>query len=152
MAGSAWLGLIGWTIIPDLATRQLLSFTHKTLSNKFPRFTQPAPGTPGYRKHYAYTFAFVVLGYLFYNMVQSARALPQNFYEILGVAPNVDENGLKIAFRQFAKKYHPDRPGVGDDGTQLFMMVREVFEALKNPVVRFAYDRSVLYLFKFSLS
>jgi DnaJ-class molecular chaperone len=74
-------------------------------------------------------------------MVQSSRTLPPNFYEILGVVPDVDENGLKIAFRQFAKKHHPDRPGIGEDGAQLFMMVREVFEALKNPVVRFAYDR-----------
>ncbi|KAJ3569469.1 hypothetical protein NP233_g5023 [Leucocoprinus birnbaumii] len=121
--GSAWFGLIGWTIIPDLATRQLLAFSHKTLASKVPAFTPPVPGTPAYRKHYAYTFASVVLGYLLYNMVQSSRALPPNFYEILGVAPDVDENGLKLAFRAFAKKNHPDRPEVGKD------------------VVRFAYDR-----------
>ncbi|KAF9442048.1 DnaJ-domain-containing protein [Macrolepiota fuliginosa MF-IS2] len=139
--GSALFGLVGWTVVPDLVTRQLLSFLHRTLATKLPAFSPPVPGTPAYRKHYAYTFAFVVLGYLLYNMVQSARALPPNFYEILGVAPNVDENGLKVAFRQFAKRNHPDRPGVGEEGARLFMMVREVFEALKNPVVRFAYDR-----------
>ncbi len=145
-SGSAWLGLVGWTVVPDFATRHALSFIHTNLAAKVPTFTPPVPGTPAYRKHYAYTFACVVLGYLFYNMVQSARALPPNFYEILGVAPDVDENGLKIAFRQFAKRNHPDRPGVGEEGAQVFMMVREVFEALKNPVVRFAYDRYVLVL------
>ncbi|KAG6873144.1 hypothetical protein C0995_002518 [Termitomyces sp. Mi166 len=67
--------------------------------------------------------------------------MPPNFYQILSVESTVDEQGLKAAFRQFAKKNHPDRPGVGRDGEELFIMVRDVYEALKNPVVRFAYDR-----------
>jgi curved DNA-binding protein CbpA len=62
-----------------------------------------------------------------------------NYYEILGVAPSADENALKLAFRQFAKRYHPDR--VGPQGEALFITVRDAFEALKNPTVRFAYDR-----------
>ncbi|KAF4563094.1 hypothetical protein EYR40_007184 [Pleurotus pulmonarius] len=33
------------------------------------------------------------------------------------------------------------RPGVGRDGEEVFMRVRTMFEALKDPVVRFAYDR-----------
>jgi DnaJ-class molecular chaperone len=64
-----------------------------------------------------------------------------NFYQILSVPHAVDEAGLKAAFRQFAKKNHPDRPGVGRHGEELFIMVRDVYEALKDPVVRFAYDR-----------
>jgi len=74
-----------------------------------------------------------------YTLVQSSRAMPPNFYEILNVRPDVDENGLKLAFRTFAKRYHPDR--VGPQGEELFMYVRDAFEALKDPVVRFAYDR-----------
>ena len=66
-----------------------------------------------------------------------------NFYQILGVSPNVDETGLKLAFRTFAKRHHPDRPEVGKEGEVLFMAVRDAFEALKDPVVRFAYDRCV---------
>ena len=69
--------------------------------------------------------------------------MPPNFYEILGVRPDVDENGLKLAFRAFAKRYHPDRPGVGSQGAEMFMYVRDAFEALKDPVMRFAYDRYV---------
>lgn len=141
VSGTALFSLVGWSIVPDFATRQLLSFIHKTLANRLPRYSPPSQGTPAYRQHYAYTFAFVVLGYLLYNMIQSARALPPNFYEILGVASHVDENGLKAAFRQFAKWNHPDRPGVGEEGARMFMVVRESFEALKSPAVRFAYDR-----------
>jgi len=47
------------------------------------------------------TFAFVVLGYLLYNMVQSARTIEPSFYQILGVSPNADETELKLAFTQF---------------------------------------------------
>ncbi len=54
---------------------------------------------------------------------------------------DVDEAGLKAAFKGFAKRYNPDRPGVGRDGEEVFMRVRTMFEALKDPVVRFAYDR-----------
>ncbi|GLB37864.1 putative dnaJ molecular chaperone homology domain [Lyophyllum shimeji] len=129
------LSLVGWSVVPDFATKQLVSLLH--------RFAiLPAPTTqPTYRKQYALTFAFVVLTYLLYNLIDSARSMPPNFYQILSVHPTVDEQGLKASFRQFAKKNHPDRPGVGRDGEELFVMVRDVYEALKDPVVRFAYDR-----------
>ncbi|KAG6899392.1 hypothetical protein C0993_010611 [Termitomyces sp. T159_Od127] len=129
------LSLVGWSIVPDFAAKHLLSLLH--------RFAiLPVPTTqPTYRKQYALTFACVVLGYLSYNLIDSAHSMPPNFYQILSVESTVDEQGLKAAFRQFAKKNHPDRPGVGRDGEELFIMVRDVYEALKNPVVRFAYDR-----------
>ncbi|KAF8663653.1 hypothetical protein AX16_000895 [Volvariella volvacea WC 439] len=139
-AFGALSSLAGWAIVPDLATRQLLNIIHRLLQT-YLHLAPPQPGTPAYRQHYAYTFAFVVLGYLLYNMVQSAMSMPPNFYEIMGVASSVDEQGLKAAFKQWAKKYHPDRPGVGPDGEALFMLVRDAYEALKDPVKRFAYDR-----------
>ena len=64
-----------------------------------------------------------------------------NFYQILGAPPNADETELKLGFRQFAKRNHPDRPEIGKNGEERFMMDRDAFEALKDPVVRFAYDR-----------
>lgn len=129
------LSLVGWSVVPDFATKHVLSFCHKFS-------VLPAPTNQlTYRKQYALTFAFVVLTYLSYNLVESARSMPPNFYQILSVDPTVDESGLKTAFRQFAKKNHPDRPGVGRNGEELFIMVRDVYEALKDPVVRFAYDR-----------
>ena len=139
---SSLLSLGGWSIIPDLVTKHLLDFLYRNpLLSRFFRLTPAAPGTPQYRKHYGYTFAFVVLGYLLYNMVQSARTMEPNFYQILGAPPNADETELKLAFRQFAKRNHPDRPEIGKNGEEKFMMVRDAFEALKDPVVRFAYDR-----------
>ena len=33
----------------------------------------------------------------------------RDYYEVLGVDKNADDAALKKAFRQLAKKYHPDR-------------------------------------------
>lgn len=84
-------------------------------------------------------YAVVVLSYLFYQFRDVAMSMAPNYYEILGVNPSSDEATLKSAFRQFAKRNHPDR--VGPQGELLFMEVRDAFEALKNPITRFAYDR-----------
>lgn len=136
---SVLFSLVGWSVVPDLATKQLLSLLARY---RIPFLGRPAPpGTLEYRKHHAYAFAFVVLSYLLYTLVQSARAMSPNFYQVLNVAPSADENTLKLAFRHFAKRFHPDRPEVGEGGVELFMHVRDAFEALKDPVVRFAYDR-----------
>ncbi|KAK7036528.1 hypothetical protein VNI00_011725 [Paramarasmius palmivorus] len=131
---------LGWSVIPDFATKNGLFMTHRYI---FPSLGLKVPpqNTEEYRRQYRYAYAVVVLGYLFYTLVDGARSMEYNYYEILGVPPDVDENGLKIAFRHFARKYHPDRPGVGSAGAELFMKVRDAFEALKNPTVRFAYDR-----------
>ncbi|KAF5357335.1 hypothetical protein D9758_005940 [Tetrapyrgos nigripes] len=140
MVYNTLFGFVGWSIIPDFATRHALNFIHKFYPNIF-GVSPPRPGTPAYRQHYRYTFAAVILGYLLYTLIEGSRSMAPNFYEILGVPPDVDENGLKLAFRQFARRYHPDRPGVGAKGAELFIVVRDAFEALKNPTVRFAYDR-----------
>ncbi|KAG8964188.1 hypothetical protein FRC03_002132 [Tulasnella sp. 419] len=58
---------------------------------------------------------------------------------MLKVSMDADEADLKIAFRNFARRFHPDKVGPG--GEALFMKVRDAYEALKNPSKRFAYDR-----------
>jgi hypothetical protein len=134
----ALLRIAGWSFLPDFATRRLLPIIH-SLSHTLFKHAPPDPRTPHYLKHYRLTFAGVVLGFLLYNLIEASRAMPPNFYEILGVGPDVDETGLKLAFRAFARKNHPDR--VGSRGERVFIEVRDAFEALKDPVVRFAYDR-----------
>ncbi|KAF9228456.1 DnaJ-domain-containing protein [Gyrodon lividus] len=135
---AALLRIAGWSYLPDIATRQALSIIHQ-LSLKFFQTQPPPPHSPTYIQHYRYAYTAVVLCYLTYNFIDASRGLPRNFYELLGVEPHMDEGALKAAFRAFARKNHPDR--VGPAGEAHFIAVRDAFEALKDPVVRFAYDR-----------
>ena len=142
---SALLRLAGWSYIPDFATRRALTFFHNILRSR--SYSVPAPGSPQWSKHYRYMFAVVVLSFLGYNLIEASRSTPSNFYEILGVTPSADADALKYAFRSFAKRNHPDR--VGRQGEELFIVVRDAFEALKDPTTRFAYDRSVSFRYQF---
>ncbi|OBZ69892.1 Chaperone protein DnaJ [Grifola frondosa] len=130
--------IAGWSYLPNFATRQLLPIFHKIYQRYLHR-TPPAPHTSLYSLHYRFVYAFVVLSYLLYTFYNAALSMEPNYYEILGVDPVADNVTLKMAFRQFARKYHPDR--VGPQGETAFINVRDAFEALKNPVTRFAYDR-----------
>ncbi|KAF8141182.1 DnaJ-domain-containing protein [Boletus edulis] len=127
-----------WTYLPDFATRQVLSVIHR-LSERAFAIPPPPPRSPVYVRHYRYIYTAVVLCYLTYNFMDASSGLPMNFYELLGVGPRSDEGALRAAFRAFARKNHPDR--IGPKGEALFIEVRDAFEALKDPVVRFAYDR-----------
>lgn len=64
----------------------------------------------------------------------------QDYYEILGVGKNADENELKTAFRNLARKYHPDinkEPGAEEK----FKEINEAYQILSDPDKRAAYDR-----------
>ncbi|MCE7030216.1 molecular chaperone DnaJ [Jiella avicenniae] len=64
-----------------------------------------------------------------------------DYYEMLGVARDVDDKGLKSAFRKLAMKYHPDR-NPGDSESEIkFKELGEAYEVLKDPQKRAAYDR-----------
>ncbi|KAH7911375.1 DnaJ-domain-containing protein [Hygrophoropsis aurantiaca] len=138
MSSGAIFRFVGWNYLPDFATRQALRVLHQILFHVFKR-APPPPRTPAYALHYRFVFAAVVLCYLTYNFIDASGDLPRNYYELLGVYPHTTESHLKVAFRAFAKKYHPDR--TGPQGESFFIDVRDAFDALKNPVTRFAYDR-----------
>ncbi|KAI0629461.1 hypothetical protein C8Q77DRAFT_1065335 [Trametes polyzona] len=127
-----------WYYLPGYATRQLLSIFHVAYT-RILRRPPPAPGTPAYALHYRMTYLLFAVLYLLYNLYDAAATMEPNYYEMLGLTPAADENMLKTAFRQFARRYHPDRVGV--QGEALFIEVRDAYDALKSPVKRFAYER-----------
>ncbi|RFC64318.1 molecular chaperone DnaJ [Fulvimarina endophytica] len=64
-----------------------------------------------------------------------------DYYETLGVSRDVDEKGLKSAFRKLAMQYHPDK-NPGDAAAEArFKELGEAYEVLKDPQKRSAYDR-----------
>jgi molecular chaperone DnaJ len=72
-------------------------------------------------------------------------ASKRDYYEVLGVAKNADDEAIKKAFRKLAMKYHPDRnTGEDDDAKKAeekFKEAKEAYEMLSEPQKRAAYDQ-----------
>ena len=83
-------------------------------------------------------FAIIVLGFLGYNLMLASCSTPSNFYEILGTTLSTDADTLKYAFHSSAKRNHLDR--MGRQGEELFIVVCDAFEALKDPTTCFAHQ------------
>jgi molecular chaperone DnaJ len=65
----------------------------------------------------------------------------RDYYEILGVAKNADEDDLKKAYRKLAMKYHPDRNPGDKAAEEKFKEGKEAYEMLSDAQKRGAYDR-----------
>ena len=65
----------------------------------------------------------------------------RDYYEVLGVPKDADENALKKAYRTLAKKYHPDMNPGDSEAEQKFKEVNEAYAVLSDPEKRAQYDR-----------
>ncbi len=65
----------------------------------------------------------------------------RDYYEVLGVNKNVSEAELKKAFRQQAKKYHPDMNPDNKEAEAKFKEVNEAYEVLSDSEKRARYDQ-----------
>ena len=52
----------------------------------------------------------------------------QDYYEVLGVDRNADEQAIKKAYRKLAMKYHPDRNPDNKEAEEKFKEVNEAYE------------------------
>ncbi|AGM26457.1 molecular chaperone DnaJ [Spiroplasma syrphidicola EA-1] len=64
----------------------------------------------------------------------------RDYYEVLGVSKTATDEEIKKAFRQLAKKYHPDVSKVPDAEAK-FKEVNEAYEVLSDPSKRANYDQ-----------
>jgi curved DNA-binding protein CbpA len=64
-----------------------------------------------------------------------------NYYEVLGVPTDADEEAIRSAFRRLARRYHPDA-GEGSSSDR-FREITEAYETLMDPARRKDYDRSL---------
>lgn len=64
------------------------------------------------------------------------------FYELLGISETGTLAEIKQAYKQLARKYHPDvsPPDRVEDHTQRFIQVHEAYETLSDPNKRALYD------------
>jgi molecular chaperone DnaJ len=67
--------------------------------------------------------------------------LPTDYYQVLGVARDADESAIKRAYRQLARKYHPDVATDKKAAEAHFKEINEAYEVLSDAQKRSNYDR-----------
>ncbi len=65
----------------------------------------------------------------------------RDYYEILGVARNANEDELKKAYRKLAMKHHPDRNQGDNKAEEQFKEAKEAYEVLADARKRAIYDQ-----------
>ncbi|MCL2375407.1 MAG: molecular chaperone DnaJ [Firmicutes bacterium] len=68
--------------------------------------------------------------------------MAKSYYETLGVAKSASDDEIKTAFRNLAKKYHPDLNQGDEQAAKMFKDVNEAYETLGDPDKKRAYDRA----------
>lgn len=63
--------------------------------------------------------------------------MAKNYYLILGITSDATQDEIKSAYREKAKRWHPDHSG---EGSEPFLAIREAYEVLCEPGRRRAYD------------
>ncbi|KAK6161702.1 hypothetical protein DH2020_005083 [Rehmannia glutinosa] len=109
------------------------SFLHSTRPENSPQFIsyriRPRPGS--------------ALRSSLNDIVSERTAM--SFYELLGIPQTGSLVEIKQAYKQLARKYHPDvsPPGRVEEYTQTFIRVQEAYETLSDPRSRELYDRDM---------
>ena len=62
----------------------------------------------------------------------------RDYYDVLGVSPDAGADEIKRAYRQLARRYHPDISG--DDRAVAFLEAARAYEILADPRRRQSYD------------
>ena len=67
--------------------------------------------------------------------------MAEDYYKILGVSRNASQADIQKAYRELARKFHPDMNPDDKSATKKFQQIQRAFDVLNNPEKREMYDR-----------
>lgn len=75
---------------------------------------------------------------------EESKAKKRDYYEILGVSKNADENEIRKSYKKLALKYHPDRNNESEEDKQMaekkFRDISDAYTVLSDPKKKQSYD------------
>jgi molecular chaperone DnaJ len=74
-------------------------------------------------------------------MSATANVTKVDFYEVLQVSRDANDQELKTSYRKLAMQYHPDRNPNNPEAEEQFKTCSEAYQVLSDPEKRAAYDR-----------
>ena len=86
---------------------------------------------------------------------QSTKSRGESLYELLGIPESVSAGEIKRAYKEMARRYHPDvcpAPDRTEEYTRLFIQVHQAYETLSDPNRRAIYDRDLAGGFNLAFS
>ncbi|KAM0940922.1 putative DnaJ domain, Chaperone J-domain superfamily [Dioscorea sansibarensis] len=86
--------------------------------------------------------------------VEKGGRLGASFYDLLGISEGGSLEEVKRAYKQMARKYHPDvsPPDLAKEYTRRFIEVQEAYETLSDACRRAMYDRDLARGLQFALT
>ena len=65
----------------------------------------------------------------------------KDYYEILGAKKDASQDDIKKAFRQLARKYHPDLNKGSKEAEEKFKEINEAYQVLSDPQKKTQYHQ-----------
>ncbi|KAL5037665.1 hypothetical protein RTP6_005064 [Batrachochytrium dendrobatidis] len=139
--------IVFWSFVPSFVTKNTLMAYHYVACRK----NTPQQHDPRYKRHYNRAYAIIVTAYLVFTIMQAERNLPANFYNLLnvGIGPYFDQRKLRASYKALSLQYHPDKSG-NHNLENVYIMIRQGYDTLKNPLLRQAYDKLGMEAFQCS--